>query len=185
MFSPTIKRKDWQSYDVIMTGMWSYQKGVDILSEACLTYMNISLLHVGGAGDFPLPVHERFTHIDAVDQRILQDYYRQAKIFVLPSRQEGLSLVQAQALSCGLPIVCSPHTGGRDLKDFMDDKRWIIEMETYTVEVLVTCIQTALALYKSMPDNKPRKYAGKECLDNLSWEAYGKRYSDFLKRIIH
>ena len=34
---------------------------------------------------------------------------------VLPSIEEGLALVQAQALACGCPVICSTATGGEDL----------------------------------------------------------------------
>ena len=34
---------------------------------------------------------------------------------VLPSLEEGLALVQAQAMACGCPVICSTQTGGEDL----------------------------------------------------------------------
>ncbi len=34
---------------------------------------------------------------------------------VLPSIEEGLALVQAQALACGCPVIASTNTGGEDL----------------------------------------------------------------------
>ena len=34
---------------------------------------------------------------------------------VLPSIVEGRALVQQEALSCGLPIIVTPNTGGEDL----------------------------------------------------------------------
>jgi starch synthase len=34
---------------------------------------------------------------------------------VLPSIEEGLALVQGQALACGCPVLCSTNTGGEDL----------------------------------------------------------------------
>ncbi len=36
-------------------------------------------------------------------------------VLVLPSIEEGLALVQAQALACGCPVICSTNTGGEDL----------------------------------------------------------------------
>lgn len=36
-------------------------------------------------------------------------------VLVLPSIEEGLALVQAQALACGCPVLCSENTGGDDL----------------------------------------------------------------------
>ena len=36
-------------------------------------------------------------------------------VLVLPSIEEGLALVQAQAMACGCPVIASPHTGSEDL----------------------------------------------------------------------
>ena len=36
-------------------------------------------------------------------------------VMVLPSIEEGLALVQAQALACGCPVIGTRHTGAEDL----------------------------------------------------------------------
>jgi glycosyltransferase involved in cell wall biosynthesis len=38
-----------------------------------------------------------------------------ASVMVLPSIEEGLALVQAQALACGCPVIGTTHTGAEDL----------------------------------------------------------------------
>jgi len=168
------------SYDVIMVGGWSYRKGCDLIVEA-IRKLNLRFLHVGGKVDMEFPMDSNFTHFNSVNQWKLVDYYSQSKVFVLPSREEGLALVQAQALVCGLPIVCSQHTGGRDLREFLEDKKWIIEMPETTIECLATCITEALQLADSQTQSK-RNYAG-DTIANLTWEAYGSRYNEFLKEI--
>jgi glycosyltransferase involved in cell wall biosynthesis len=40
-----------------------------------------------------------------------------ASVMVLPSVEEGLALVMAQALACGCPVIASTHTGAGDLFD--------------------------------------------------------------------
>jgi glycosyltransferase involved in cell wall biosynthesis len=169
-----------RKYDVIMVGAWSYQKGCDLIIEAC-RQLKVCFLHVGGIVDVEFPNDNNFSHINSVDELQLIQYYNQAKIFVLPSRQEGLALVQVQALACGLPVVCSKDTGGRDLRNFLDDKKWIIEMQETTVECLVECIREALTLADTQSEGK-RDYAG-DAIKHLTWEAYGKRYSNFLHQI--
>jgi glycosyltransferase involved in cell wall biosynthesis len=169
-----------RKYDVIMVGGWSYQKGCDLIIEAC-RQLNMRFLHVGGIVDIKFPTDKNFTHVNPVDETQLVQYYNQAKVFILPSRQEGLAMVQSQALACGLPIVCSKDTGGRDLRNFLDDKKWIIEMLETTVECLVARIREALALADTQPKGE-RNYAG-DAIKHLTWEAYGKRYSNFLEQI--
>ncbi|MDR0604811.1 MAG: glycosyltransferase family 4 protein [Bacteroidales bacterium] len=179
-FYPTDK-PGIDSYDVIMVGQWSWRKGCDMIVEA-IRKLNIRFLHVGALYDLPFPENENlFTHVNSVDETQLVQYYNQAKVFVLPSREEGLALVQAQALACGLPIVCSKDTGGRDLRDFLTDKKWIIEMQETTAECLADCIKEALALADIQPEGK-RDYAGND-INQLTWEANGKRYGDFLIEI--
>ena len=41
--------------------------------------------------------------------------YQKASLFCLASLEEGQAMVQLQALACGLPLVCTAHTGGEDL----------------------------------------------------------------------
>jgi glycosyltransferase involved in cell wall biosynthesis len=171
MFKPTTLNQDNQ-YDVIMVGNWSYTKGCDFIVNA-LNGTDISFLHVGSIGGLAFPEYGNFTHIDAVDQSELTHYYAKAKVFLLPSRTEGLAMVQAQAIACGLPIICSENTGGRDLRNLISDKKWIIELADMDKETIIKTIQKALQLVIS--DNKQRNYVGQD-IEKLSWRAYGKRY---------
>lgn len=165
-------QKSKKVYDVIMVGNWSYQKGVDLLWTACED-LGLKLLHVGAKGDCEFPESKQFTHQDPVEQRKLIGFYNLATVFCLPSRQEGLAMVQAQAISCGLSVVCSMHTGGQDLKNILNHTENIQVMEDYTVEDLKAKLLTALQLPKT-------EYIG---LDKLSWTAYAQRYDDFLQKI--
>jgi glycosyltransferase involved in cell wall biosynthesis len=119
-------------------------------------------------------------HHEPVDQNDLVNYYSKARVFVLPSRAEGLALVQAQAIACGLPVVCSKETGGSDLRAELSDKKWIIEMEDLSVEALLEAVDKGLELANTQQGI--RNYAGED-LNRLSWEEYGKRYSEELSRI--
>ncbi len=178
MFSPT-KLVNENPYDVIMVGGWSYRKGCDLLTDF-FQKSNLTFLHVGPIVDLPFPAQTNMKHIDSVDQKELVNYYAQAKVFVLASREEGLAMVQPQALSCGLPIVCSKDTGGRDLRNLLEDKKWIIEMEEFSISSLQTALNEALALAQTQVGL--RNYT-KNIVDSLTWEAYGKRYDKNLKSI--
>lgn len=165
------------NYDLIMVGQWCYRKGCDLLINVCKNN-NLSLLHVGVVLDIEFPNYDGFKHIDPVDQKKLVNYYSQAKVFVLPSREEGLALVQPQALLCGLPIVCSKFTGGSDLKQFLNTKEWIVEMENLSEDELYKCIQTALALASTQKGLRSYSSGVEHA---LSWDAYGTRYHEFIK----
>lgn len=168
-----------KTYDVIMVGGWSYRKGCDLIVEA-IKQSNYHFLHVGALVDMDFPNDDvRFTHIDAVDQTQLVNYYNQAKIFVLPSREEGLAMVQAQAIACNIPLVGSKDSGAEDLQKFVDKPEYITIIEEYSPSALIKAMSVAM--------NNASKpiiggYAG-NAICNLTWEAYGKRYSDFLQKI--
>lgn len=166
-------------YDIIMVGGWRYEKGCDLLINVCRKY-HYSLLHVGAIVNLDFPESPYMHHVDAVNQNTLITYYSQARIFVLPSRSDGFGMVLSQALACGLPIVCSKETGGRDLKNLLSDKKWIIEMQDFSVEDLNRCIKEALLLSKTQTGK--RNYAHDD-IYNLTWEAYGKRYNMNIERV--
>lgn len=166
------------TYDVIYVGGWRWEKGCDLLSQACRE-LGLSLLHAGNVINLPFPQDDRFHTLGHVDQTELVKAYQQARVFALPSRQEGMALVQVQALASGLPVVCSPHSGGRDLGAMLDDPKWVIEMQSLTVNELKRCLQQALELAETQ--SSPRKIMSEDTAhEKLSWEAYGKRYDAFL-----
>ncbi len=167
-------------YDVIMVGGWSYRKGCDLIVEA-IKELKLSLLHVGSLVDLDFPHDPLFTHIDAVDQKELVNYYNQAKIFVLPSREEGMAMVQMQAVSCNLPLVCSKDSGGEDLKQYFGGGKAIFVINQTNKAELKKEILNALAFYNQYQGEDLFDFSGKE---QMSWKAYGKRYSDFIHKIV-
>ncbi|MDO6519612.1 glycosyltransferase family 4 protein [Zobellia uliginosa] len=45
----------------------------------------------------------------------LLEYYSSSDVFLLTSLEEGLAMVQGEALACGCPIIATPNTGSQDL----------------------------------------------------------------------
>lgn len=171
---PNVKKK----YDFIMVGGWCYRKGCDLIIEA-IKKTQYTLLHVGGITDIKFPNDKQFTHIDPVDQSKLSAYYAQAKIFILPSREEGLAMVQAQAIACNLPLIGSKDSGASDLRKLVEYPQYITILNKYTVDALIKVMNEAMASYPSLGN---KIYAG-TAIKNLTWEAYGKRYAQFLHKI--
>ena len=171
-----------KSFDVIMVGIWGRRKGCDLLAQEILERSNLSLLHVGTVGDLPLPQHERFQHVDPVPQGRLPEFYARAKVFALPSQEEGLSLVQAQALSCGLPVVGSARSGVEDLAQLSGLDAPVLQAVTPELDGgLRESVARALEFSASMPAG-PRDLLG-DRRNDLSWSEYGKRYDEFLRSL--
>ncbi|EJL65380.1 glycosyltransferase family 4 protein [Flavobacterium sp. CF136] len=179
MFAPTELSSE-KNYDIIMVGGWSYRKGCDLLIEY-FKNSELTFLHVGSIVDLSFPDFDNMTHVDSVDQKKLLEYYKKAKIFILVSREEGLAMVQSQALACGLPIVCTKDTGGRDLRGFLQDKKWIIELQNFTIQDLDSSIKEALVLAQTQMGL--RSYST-NVSDSLNWNAYGGRYNKNLEKIL-
>lgn len=177
MFKPL--RDSEKKYDLIMVGGWSYRKGCDLIIDA-IRRTHLSFLHVGGIVDLAFPDEQNFKHIDPVDQTQLINYYNQAKIFLMPSREEGFGMVYTQAMACNLPIVGSPDSGAVDLKTMVEKPEYITIIKDYTTDAVCDAIHKAMANYKSLGNEL---YAG-DAIQNLTWEAYGKRYAEFLDTVI-
>ena len=165
-------------YDVINVGSWSYQKGSDLILHA-IRQLGVQFLHVGTLVDVPFEEDGFCHHVDAVDQTALSSYYNSAKIFILPSRQEGLAMVQAQAIACNLPVIGSPDSGAEDLQRMVEHPEYISIIREYSVEAVENAIAEALGKYATLGNTK---YAG-EAIENLTWEAYGRRYANFLNTL--
>lgn len=181
-FFPT--KLDYEkAFDVIIVGIWTLRKGVDLLVNACEN-KKLSLLHVGPlSSDYPFPNNVNFRHIDSVDEKLLSYYYSMAKVFCLPSREDGFGLVLFQAMACGLPLVYSHDTGGPDLKKLVDDHDFLFEMPEYTVDSLSDTLLRALKKAEQQPRNCVRSYLTPNAVSNISWQAYGQRYNEFLLKV--
>ena len=86
-----------------------------MLSAALEQLPEARAIYVGGGGDVSFRLARRFVHYDSVPELRLGEFYAQAHVFAIASREEGLALVQLQALASGLPLVCTDRTGGADL----------------------------------------------------------------------
>lgn len=159
---------------IIMTGTWSLRKGCDVLVEAWRRLNDgTRLIHVGPVGDAPLPADPAFEHVDPVPQPELARYYARAHVFALASREEGLALVQVQALCCGLRLVCTDRTGGADLRRWVDDPAAIRVVPPDAPAALAGALRAALT---DLPAPGVRRDSLGERRAELSWRAYAQRY---------
>ena len=100
----------------------------------------------------------------------LYRYYSQGSIFVIASIEEGLALVQAQAMACGLPVIATTNTGAEDL--FSDG------VEGFVVPIRdADAIAERIARLLSRPDD--REMMAQAALKRVAaiggWDAYGQR----------
>ena len=169
-----------KQYDGIMVGAWSLRKGADILTEVVSRNPNASFLHVGPLVDYPFPTNlPNFEHRDAVHQFELLALYNLSSVLVLLSREEGLSVVMAQGLAAGLPIVCSYFSGGADLKNLVDYPEAITPVDISSSADIQRGWEKSRQLSRSLAD---KDLIGKKGRETLTWAAYARRYSDHIRK---
>lgn len=156
---------------VLFVGGWTYRKGADVLAAAMEKLPEAGLIHVGGLGDLSFPEGDRFVHYDPTPQWRLHEFYARAHVFVLASREEGLALVQMQALASGLTLVCTDRTGGADLRLTPSLAARIRVVASGDADALADAISEALkfAVHSSTPLAESDRSL-------LSWRGYGERY---------
>jgi glycosyltransferase involved in cell wall biosynthesis len=167
-----------ESFSLLYVGSWSLRKGCDILTKAVTQVAGVRLTHVGVMGDCEFPAgHSQFVHVDPVPQPELATVYSEADLFVLASREEGLSAVLIQALASGLPLVCTERTGGADLA----------HTPVLAARITVVPHDDVGALASAIGGWRDRRRVGERLpplaatdREKLSWAAYAQRYSDEL-----
>ncbi|MEK7464426.1 MAG: glycosyltransferase family 4 protein [Patescibacteria group bacterium] len=172
-------------FRVIFVGGVSLRKGTHYLLQAFseLNLTNSELLLVGGKSeemDYFLKKYEgKFKWIGRVPQKELYKYYSQSSVFVMPSIEEGLAMVQAQAMACGLPVIATTNTGGEDIVRNGTDG-FIIPIRD--VEALK---ERVLYLYENQELGEKMGRSAKERISTgFTWDDYGAKMVQAYERIL-
>jgi len=127
------------------------------------------------------PKNSKITYIGHIPQRELYKYYSQGSVFAIMSIEEGLAMVQPQAMACGLPVICTTNTGGEDIvRDGKDGFVIPIRDVEKLKEKLVYLYENPEICWKMGESAKQRVSQG------FTWDDYGdkiiKLYADILNR---
>lgn len=97
-------------------------KGIGQLLDAWAKFENTvadATLMIVGGGPEEQPLKEqkkrmglkRVRFVGAVDYNQVALFYAASDVFIIPTLEDNWSLVVPEAMSCGLPILCSKHNG--------------------------------------------------------------------------
>jgi glycosyltransferase involved in cell wall biosynthesis len=120
----SVARPDPERFDILFVGNVSVRKGIGYLLQAFqrVQHANKRLTLVGGISPDGASLLKRQAATDGeivirghVSQPNLKHIMSRSHVMVLPSIEEGLALVQAQAMACGCPLISSRHSGALDL----------------------------------------------------------------------
>lgn len=180
--------RDRSKFSVLFVGRVTLQKGIPYLLESFkrLKHTNKVLRIVGPyEPDFIRElkkrnlVPENVEFIGQVPQPKLQEYFSTSDVLVLPSIQEGLAMVMAQAMACGCPVIASENTGAEDL--FVDGREGFIVPVRDTEALLERLQQIAgdEALSAGM-----REAALTRVASIGGWDQYGKAMTELVQSLV-
>jgi len=172
------KKREDNKFRIISTGSISVRKGSYYLLEAFkeLSLPNSELIFVGSFDPDFKKIIKRYSNIKNIrfikkqKQELLRNFYNDSDLFVLCSIEEGLAMVQAQAMACGLPVICTTNTGGSEIVD-ENINGHIIPIKD--VQLLKERIKNLY--YDRRKLKQMSKSAYKKANNELSWEKYGDR----------
>jgi len=184
-FKDKINKK---TFRIICTGTVSIRKGVLYLLKAFeeLNLYNSELLMIGNIDDDIYPLIKKYyknkniNFIKPIKQNKLINFYNSSDLFISCSIEEGLSMVQAQAMACGLPVICTTNTGGDEIID-QNKSGYILPIRNIDI------LKEKINYFYNNP--AIRIAMGKNALEKannfLSWENYGKKMIKFYNTILN
>lgn len=167
-------------FRILFVGQLSVRKGLHYLLQAVRRsgLTDATLVLVGPAQPeteallkrFPVPRLERTGPLSRA--RVAEEMSR-ASVLLLPSIEEGLALVQAEAMACGCPVIASAATGAADL--FRDGTEGFIlpvgEVDGMAGRLMR--LHADRALVDSMGEAAARRVAALG-----GWDSYGARAAE-------
>ena len=121
---------------------------------------------------------ENIKFCDPSDRNELAKLYQSSSVFVHPSVEEGLSMVQAEAMASGLPLICTTNTGGSDL---IEENKHGFVVPTCDVDALAEKI---LWCYQNQNECYEMGLRVQEKIKNQTWQNYGKNVFAEYKKIL-
>lgn len=179
-----IKKED-KVFRIIFGGGICFRKGVHYLLQAFaeLNLPNSELLLLGNVSEEMIPFLKKYSgNYKQMPYRPISElhkWYSQGSVFVMPSLEEGLAMVQPQAMACGLPIIATTNTGAEDIvRDGKDG--FIIPIRD--VEKLKEKI---LFLYENPEISKQMGQSAKERVSSgFTWDDYGRKIVGEYERVL-
>ncbi len=184
---------------VIYAGSLSVRKGIpDLLAgftSANLPDATLTLLG-GGTPELEDLLNQQPSCVRRLGHRPQAElalHYQKGHCFVIASIEEGMAMVQMQALACGLPLICTTNTGGEDLLRIQGSKgkKDPLGIQQFSAGFVIPTHQPdAISRCLQRLQNEPllweqmRKAALLLASCELSWSAYGMRAIKHYKSLL-
>lgn len=165
------RRQGGQSLRVLTVGTVDLRKGAPYVLEAAQSLGSRARFRVAGAVEVTkqaaVRLAQRVELLGLVPRNEVQELYRWADVFLLPSVCEGSATVTYEALAHGLPVICTPNTGSV-VRDGVDG----LLVEPSSGEAVIAALEKVIAypdLWQSMAS------AAFATSDQMDVKHYGER----------
>ena len=183
----TNNKTQCDKFRIIYTGTVSIRKGIIYLLKAFndLNLKNSELLIIGNIDNELIPkikkyfLNKKIIFKKPVRQFELSKYYSISNIFVTCSLEEGLSMVQLQAMACFLPIICTKNSGGEEIVDHNVNGYIVPTRDINILKKKILFLYNNPSVCKEMGIE-----AEKKVRNNFSWEIYGKNVIQTYQKIL-
>jgi len=179
-------RRNAKQINLLFVGRLIPRKGI---LELCTTHHSLVKeyphLHLHIVGDGPL---RRYVENDALLQsnmhlhgaispQHMPTMYRQADLFVLPAKNEGMPVAALEAMACGLPVIMT-DVGGSD--ELIDGNGFVVPKGNPTAlrEAIGQYIRNPALLIKHGKRSR-------EIAETMSWKTVAEQYLELYEKILH
>jgi len=174
-----------KTFRAVFAGRICLRKGVHYLLKAFaeLNLPEAELVLAGEVDGEMKPFLARYSRrvrwLGKLSREELAKVFRESSVLVMPSIEEGLALVQVQALAAGVPLICTPNSGGADLIE-PGEQGFIVPVRD---EAAIQ--ERLLELYRDR--EKLRRMglaAAVKAKESWDWEAYGDKVVRNCRKIL-
>lgn len=188
-FSPTAAPQS-DTFSLLFAGGVSLRKGVPYLLEA-FARLNHPRKHLAVVGSISPEIRpllarlptEHVTFTGSIPQPELAKLMATSHALVLPSVEEGLALVQGQAMACGCPVIATAATGAEDL--FSNEKEGFI-IPSLEDPASLTAFLTA-RMQQLADDHALQRRMSAAALTRVrtlgGWDTYGDHWESLLQTL--
>ena len=190
-FTPAPKTAEQKSskFRIVYLGTLSFRKGLIYFFEALgLLSLSENLYEVWFIGNIAAeikPIIEKYKRdnwifMGKIDHYELGTYLSQCDLGVQPSIEEGLSMVILQLMSCAVPVIATTNTGGANI--IQDNVSGCIVPVRSPAAIAEKIEQL---FYHTDQLSAMKKAAASKIQNGFTWNDYGDRYINTLRKIIH
>ncbi|MET0024689.1 MAG: glycosyltransferase family 4 protein [Sedimenticola sp.] len=178
--------KEDDVFRIVFAGGLIIRKGVQYLLQAFfeLNLENSELWLVGTASDEIKEYLQKYDNgrvklVGHQPQDSLYWYYSQCDVFCHPSLEEGLSMVQPQAMACALPLICTTNSGGDDLVEDGKEGFVVPIRDVESLKEKIRYLHDNPEIREAMAHNASMKVK-----EGYSWRDYGDRMEALYKTVL-